>query len=175
MAGLAARTARIGVSPRAARVVIAVLSALLVVLAGAAFWLGAQAREAQAGADDRRAALDAARAHAAGLVALHHRTVDDDVRRILATSTGAARKEYEAGLDRLRTTTVANKVVQTGVLRAAGLVSLSGGTATALVVADVDIRWEGSKTPPQDRLYRWSMELTKVGGTWLVSKAVQVV
>ncbi|MFG3442545.1 hypothetical protein ACGF0J_35340 [Nonomuraea sp. NPDC047897] len=175
MTNLSAWTARAAVPPRAARIAVAVLSVLLALLAGAVLWLGAQTREARARADDREAALDAARAHAAGLVSLHHETVDADVRRILATSTGEARKEYESGLDRLRARTVTGKVVRNGVLRAAGLVSLSGGTAKALVVADVDIRREGSKTPPRDELYRWSMELTKVGGTWLVSKAVQVV
>lgn len=174
MAGFSARAARFGVPPRAAGIAIATLSVLLALLAGAALWLGAQASQARARAADREAALDAARAHAAGLVSLHHETVEADVRRILATSTGEARKEYESGLDRLRARTVTGKVVQNGVLRAAGLVSLSGGTAKALVVADVDIRREGSKEPPRDELYRWSMELTKVGGTWLVSKAVQV-
>ncbi|WP_113703629.1 hypothetical protein [Nonomuraea lactucae] len=163
-----------GVSPRPVRVTILTLSALLVLLAAAALWIGVRERDEQARADDRRAAIDAAGAHAVSLLSLHHQTVDADAQRILATSTGAARKEYEAGLDRLRKTTIANKVVQNGVLRAAGLVSMSGGTAKVLVVADVDIRWEGSKSPPQDRFYRWSMDLAKVGKVWLVSKAVQV-
>jgi Mce-associated membrane protein len=159
---------------RPVRVAILVLSGLVVLLAGAALWIGAQAREERARADDRRAALDAAAAHAMSLLSLHHRTVEADAGRILATSTGTARKEYEAGLDRLKKTTVAGRQVHNGVLRAAGLVSMSEGTAKVLVVADADIRQEGSKAAPQDRFYRWSMDLTKVGGTWLVSKAVQV-
>jgi Mce-associated membrane protein len=43
-----------------------------------------------------------------------------------------------------------------------------------LVVADVEIRWDGSQSPPQERYYRWSMDLAKVGRLWLVAKAVQV-
>ncbi|WP_084964774.1 hypothetical protein [Thermoactinospora rubra] len=158
----------------ARRLLIPVLAALVVLLGVAAVWTGARLREAQARADDRRAALDAAGAHAISLISLNHATVDADIRRILATSTGAAKAEYAAGSAKLRQTTLANKVVQTGVLRAAGLESLAGGTAKALVVADVDIRWEGSRAAPQKRFYRWSMEVTKVRGVWLVSKAVQV-
>ncbi|MEV0596784.1 hypothetical protein [Nonomuraea cavernae] len=163
-----------GVPVRPAPVLVAVLAVLAVLLVGAGVWIGAQARDEQARADDRRAVLDAAGTHAVNLLSLHYKTIDTDVRRILATSTGGAREEYESNLQRLKSTTVANKVKQEGVLRATGLVSLSEGSASVLVVADVDIRWEGSKTPPQDRFYRWSMELTKVGSVWLVSKAVQV-
>ncbi|MEU8251467.1 hypothetical protein [Nonomuraea sp. NPDC048916] len=163
-----------GVPARPAPVLVAVLAVLAVLLVGAGLWIGAQAREEQARADDRRAVLDAAGTHAVNLLSLHYKTIDADVRRILTTSTGGAREEYERNLQRLKSTTVASKVMQDGVLRATGLVSLSEDTASVLVVADVDIRWEGSKTPPQDRFYRWSMELTKVGGVWLVSKAVQV-
>lgn len=40
-----------------------------------------------------------------------------------------------------------------------------------MVVGDAVIRWEGSKSAPQERFYRWNMEMTKVEGVWLVSKA----
>ncbi|GAA3128087.1 hypothetical protein [Nonomuraea salmonea] len=59
-------------------------------------------------------------------------------------------------------------------LRATGLVSMTATTARVLVVADVEIRWEGSRSAPQERYYRWQMDLTKSGGQWLVSKVVQV-
>ncbi|MEV0227860.1 hypothetical protein [Nonomuraea sp. NPDC050786] len=165
MAGLAARPARI---------LIAALSGVLAVLVGSGVWIAAQAREEQGRAGDRQAALLAAGTHAKNLVSLDYKTVDADVKRILDTSTGTARAEYEANESRLKSTTVQNKVVQHGVLRATGLVSMAGATAKVLVVADVEIRWDGSKSPPQERYYRWSMEVTKVGGVWLVSKAVQV-
>lgn len=163
-----------GLSARPAQLTITVLSVLAALLAGAALWVGAQARDEQAKADDRQAALDAAGIHAVNLLSLSYKTVDADLGRILATSTGTARSEYTANAAKLKETTVANKVVQHGVLRARGLESMSGGTAKVLVVADVEIRWEGSKNAPQERFYRWSMDLTKVGGRWLVARAVQV-
>ncbi|SEN44058.1 hypothetical protein [Nonomuraea pusilla] len=165
MAGLAARPFRI---------LIITLSAVLALLAGAGVWISAQARDEQAKAGDRQAAMLAAGTHAKNLISLDYRTVDADVRRIIDTSTGGARTEYESTAEKLRSTTRTNKVVQHGVLRATGLVSLGDGTARVLVVADVEIRWDGSKSAPQERFYRWSMDLTKVGGAWLVSKVVQV-
>jgi Mce-associated membrane protein len=157
-----------------ARLLVGALTAVVVLLAAAVAWLVVQERDAQARADERQAVLQVAGAHAVNLLSLNYETIEADVARILATSTGAARAEYEAGADKLKDTTTANKVVQEGVLRAAGLVSVTGGTAKALVVADVEIRWDGSKSAPQERFYRWAMDLTKVRGMWLVSKAVQV-
>ncbi|MEV5560577.1 hypothetical protein AB0L44_43665 [Nonomuraea wenchangensis] len=159
---------------RSARIVITVLGGMLAVLVGTGAWIAAEAREVQGRAGDREAVLLAAGAHAKNLVSLDYRTVDADLQRILDTSTGPARAEYVATAAKLKTTTVESKVVQTGVLRAAGLVSLTGGKAKALAVADVEIHWDGSDSPAQERYYRWSMELEKVGGVWLVSKAVQV-
>ncbi|GAA4095459.1 hypothetical protein [Nonomuraea soli] len=158
----------------ARRLLIPSLAVLVALLAGAALWMGGQVREAHALADERQAALDAAGTHAMNLISISHATVDADIERILATSTGPARSEYAAGAAKLKETTLANKVVQTGVLRATGLESMKPGSAKILVVADVDIRWEGSNSPPQKRFYRWSMELIKVGGSWLVARAVQV-
>ncbi|MEV0383219.1 hypothetical protein [Nonomuraea sp. NPDC050643] len=163
-----------GLAVRPARLLIAALSGVLAVLVGTGVWIAAQARDEQGRAGDKQAALLAAGTHAKNLVSLDHKTVDADVRRILDTSTGAARAEYAANAGKLRSTTLANKVVQHGVLRATGLVSMTGATAKVLVVADVEIRWEGSDSAPQERYYRWSMDVAKVGGLWLVSKAVQV-
>ncbi|HEX4811966.1 MAG TPA: hypothetical protein VFV66_04365 [Nonomuraea sp.] len=159
---------------RPARILVAVLSGVLAVLVGTGVWITAQARAEEGRAADKTAALDAAAAHARNLISLDYRTVDADLQRILDTSTGAARAEYAATAGKLKSTTIDSKVVQDGVLRATGLVSLTGTKAKVLVVADVEIRWDGSSNAPQARYYRWSMDLDKVGGGWLVSKAVQV-
>jgi Mce-associated membrane protein len=163
-----------GLAVRPARILIAALSGVLAVLVGGGVWIAAQARDEQGRAGDKQAALQAAGTHAKNLVSLDYKSVDTDMRRILDTSTGTARAEYEANAGKLRSTTVGNKVVQHGVLRATGLVSITGTTARVLVVADVEIRWDGSDSPPQERFYRWQMDLSKVGGVWLASKVVQV-
>ncbi|RVX47084.1 Mce-associated membrane protein [Nonomuraea polychroma] len=163
-----------GLDVRPARILIASLSGMLAVLVGLGVWIAVEAREEQGRAGDKEAALLAAGAHAKNLISLDYRTVEADLRRLLETSTGAARAEYAATTDKVKSTAVGSKIVQQGVLRATGLVSLAGAKAKVLVVADVEIRWDGSKNPPEARYHRWSMDLDKVGGAWLVSKAVRV-
>lgn len=148
-----------------------VLSVLVVALLAVAYWLCGALREAQVAADDREAAVRSARTHALALLSVGYRSVDADINRILDTSTGAARAEYARTVVTLKKTTVKNKVLQTGALRAAGLVSLKGGTAQVMVVGDAVVRWDESEDAPQERFYRWNMEVTRVGAVWLVSKA----
>ncbi|MER6825815.1 hypothetical protein ABT352_07495 [Streptosporangium sp. NPDC000563] len=147
------------------------LGVLIVALLVAAFWIGAALRDAQTAADDRQAALRAAGAHALHLLSVGYRSVDEDIERILDTSTGVARAEYARTAAELKRSTVKDKILQTGALRASGLVSLKGSTAQVMVVGDAVIRRDGSKDAPQERFYRWNMEVTKVGGSWLVSQA----
>lgn len=162
------------IAARPARILIVALSVTLALLVAAGVWISLQSREVQAEADDRQGALLAAGTHAKNLISLDYKSADADVKRILDTCTGGARADYEAVVDKLKSTTIANKVIQHGVLRATGLVSMKGATATVLVVADAEIRWDGSKSAPQERFYRWSMDVTKARGAWLVSKVVQV-
>ncbi|GGT03096.1 hypothetical protein GCM10010156_71300 [Planobispora rosea] len=147
------------------------LGLLIACLTAAGFWVGGDLRDAQAAEDDRAAVLWAAGTHALNLLSVSHRTVDADIARVLASSTGSARAEYARNAAALKQATTGEKVVQTGALRAAGLVSMGEDTARVLVAGDAVIRWEGRGGSPQERFYRWSMEVTRAGGTWLVSKA----
>ncbi|GLW10512.1 hypothetical protein Misp01_56400 [Microtetraspora sp. NBRC 13810] len=151
-----------------------VLCVLAAVAGGLGYLVSGDLRAAQAVTDDRRAAVRAASGHAVNLLSVSHESVDTDIGRLLDTSTGAARAGYVRDAPGLKETTVRDKVMQTGVLRAAGLVSLRGNSARVLVVADVVIRWEDSETPAQERFHRWRMDLARVGGVWLVSQAEQV-
>ncbi|MFC6080300.1 hypothetical protein [Sphaerisporangium aureirubrum] len=162
--------------PRSRLAVLAILLVPAAVLAFAWVRVGAELDEARAAARDRMAAIQAAQRYALTLLAVSHRTVDRDVRRVIESSTGEARAEYTRDADRLKAATRANKAVQTGVVRAAGLVSMDGGRSVArvLVVADSVVSWEGSSTAPQDRFYRWSVEVTKIDGLWWASKLEQV-
>jgi Mce-associated membrane protein len=156
------------------RALVVCLLLVTVALAGAAVWAGKARDAAQAAEDDRRSAARAAAVHAVNLLSVDHRTVDDDMKRVVATSTGEEREEYARNEAALKKATVDNKVVQTGVLRATGLASMAQDrrTAEVLIVADAVIHWEdGRKAAPEERFYRWRMEVTKAGGAWLVSKA----
>ncbi|MBB2909422.1 Mce-associated membrane protein [Streptosporangium becharense] len=156
------------------KTIAAALIVLIVALGGTALWAGSLLREARAEADDRQAAMRAAGTHAVRLLSVSHRSVDTDLERILDSSTGAARAEYTRTAADLRKSTLEDKVVQMGALRACGLVSMKDGMARVMVVADAVVRWEGAKgagKAPQALFYRWNMEVTKVSKTWLVSKA----
>ncbi|MFF3440950.1 hypothetical protein [Streptosporangium sp. NPDC002721] len=171
MAVQATRSRRSRRSRRPLRIAGPVLGVLIVGLLAAAFWVGATLRDAQTAADDRQAALRAAGAHAVYLLSVGYRSVDNDIGRILDTSTGAARAEYARTAAELKKSTIKDKILQTGALRASGLVSLRGSTAQVMVVGDAVVRRDGSKDAPQELFHRWNMEVTKVGGAWLVSKA----
>jgi Mce-associated membrane protein len=148
-----------------------VLGVLIAALLAVAFWVGRDLGAAQAAADDRQAAMRVAGAHAVYLLSVSHQSVDADLKRILDTSTGPARTEYVRTAGALKEATVKGRIVQAGALRATGLVSLKGTTAQVMVVGDTVIRKDGDKNAPQERFYRWNMEVTKIGGVWLVSKA----
>ncbi|MEV6987383.1 hypothetical protein AB0M95_39850 [Sphaerisporangium sp. NPDC051017] len=156
--------------------IVALLIVLIGVLGVAWVRVGADLDEARAAAADRVAATQAAERYALILMAVDYRTVDRDVRRALDSSMGQARAEYERDAERLKAATREHKVVQTGVVRAAGLVSMDARRAGArvLVVADAVVRWDGTKTPPQERFNRWRMEVTKSRGVWWVSKLERV-
>ncbi|GAA4193282.1 hypothetical protein AB0C10_02280 [Microbispora amethystogenes] len=130
--------------------------------------------EAEAAAQDRQMAVRAAMAHAVSLMTIDHHRIDDDIKRALATSTGPEKARYAANQAALRSATLKNKAVQTGVLRASALASIAGDrrTAQVLVVADAVIHWEdGRKAAPEERFFRWRMDVTKASGLWLVSGA----
>ncbi|MEV5414257.1 hypothetical protein AB0K60_36150 [Thermopolyspora sp. NPDC052614] len=152
------------------------LAALTLILGGGLVWIRMDLAEARAALEEREAAMRAAGVHAVALLSVDHRTVDQDIKRILDTSTGEAHDGYTKNAPALKRTTTANKVVQMGVVRSTGLVTMNAERTTAdvLVVADGMIRWDGDKAAPQDRFYRWSMRVSKVGSAWLVARAEQV-
>ncbi|GAA4222527.1 hypothetical protein GCM10023075_13750 [Streptosporangium album] len=147
------------------------LGVLIAALLAAAVWVGGDLRDAQAADDDRRAAVRAAGVHAVALLSVSHRSVDADLKRVLDTSTGAARVAYARQLGTLKADAIRGKFLRTGALRASGLVSLKGNTAQVMVVGDAVIRQDRSKKAPQEQFSRWNMEVTRAGGVWLVSKA----
>ncbi|MEU7889141.1 hypothetical protein AB0B54_26870 [Microbispora bryophytorum] len=147
---------------------------LVAALSLAVYWLARTRTDALTAAQDREMAVQAAAAHAVSLMSIDHRRIDDDLKRALATSTGPQRAQYAAGQAALRAATLKNKAVQTGVLRASALASIDGGrrTAQVLIVGDAVIHWEdGRKAPPEERFFRWRMDVTKASGLWLVSRA----
>ncbi|WP_204014501.1 hypothetical protein [Sphaerimonospora thailandensis] len=152
------------------RVPIIGLVVLVALLSGTVFQVRASRGAARDAAEARQEAVRAAAAHAMSLLSLNHRTIDEDMKRVLVTSTGREHERYADGRAALRAATLKNKVVQTGVLRASALESAQAGKAQVLIVADAVIHWEdGKKSAPEERFFRWRMTVTEVSGRWLVS------
>ncbi|GII93294.1 hypothetical protein [Sinosporangium siamense] len=154
--------------------IVSILGVLITVLIVMAVWLWWQVSAAQLAADERAKALNAAGAHAVNLLSVSHKTIDEDIKRALSSATGRAKAEFARDSEVLKKTTVDDKILQTAVLRATGLITTDGSTARVLVVADSLVRWEDSEAAPAKRFYRWNMQVTKVGRSWLVSEAERV-
>ncbi|NAS25493.1 hypothetical protein GT755_27900 [Herbidospora sp. NEAU-GS84] len=150
------------------------LLALVLLLGAAAGWVWTLRASALAREADEADAVAAASTHAVSLMSLDHRTFDTAFRGVVSTSTGETRARYERDQVAAREAVMKDKVLQTGVLRGAGLASMNaeGTRAQVLVVADVLVDFTGRKDDRlEDRFYRWRMDLAKENGRWLVANA----
>ena len=119
--------------------------------------------------DDRRAeVLHVARQQAINFTTLDYRHLNRDLARVLAGSTGDFRKQFQAGVKDLTTLFATNKVVSTGAVLDAGLVSSDSDSARVLVVADSTV--VNTASPKGDKRHsRIQLDLVRHDGRWLVS------
>lgn len=144
-------------------------AALLVVLIGAGVPLGLkwnQARDEQQVYDD---VLTAARAEALAFTTLNHETVDADIAKVLAGSTGPFKKQFDASKEQVKELTTEAESVSRGEVLSAGLVGSDKDSATVIVVADSTVT-NVNIDAPQPRHYRIQMELVLVEDRWLTSE-----
>lgn len=161
------RPARRWSGPRTGVLVgLAVLWVLL--LAAAAFlWLKPPGRSSVSTGDYVQA-LEAARSEVVDLTSFDYLTLDADIARIKRVSTGDLQKESVAQLDKQRQQlTKAQAVVNTEVV-GAGVTKADASGATVLLVIQST---QKSAASPKAQVVRYRIEaqLTKTGGTWLLS------
>ncbi len=157
--------------PKVTRATLALLGLLaLGVVAAAVVVVMLAMRLEDASAEDQRREdiLQAARQQGVNITTLDHRTVDEDLGRVLALSTGAFREEFEAGTKDLTDLVVENKAVSTGEVLAAGIVTADSDSARVLVVADSTVSNTTSEEQ-QVRHYRMQLDLVRSGNRWLTS------
>jgi Mce-associated membrane protein len=159
-------------SPPTGRLLRAGLGLLVLALAAATavFWAGGRSADAAAGT--RADVLAAARQEAVNLTSQDYRTVDADLRRMADGATGQLRDDLEQRAGQAKQVVVKNKAVTRGVVVEAGLVAMHGDEATALVAVDSVI--SSGSTGSASRRYRFQLDLTRVGGRWLVSNLTAV-
>jgi Mce-associated membrane protein len=148
------------------------LGGLVVLLAvtGGVLWFGA--RSASAESATRAEALAAARQEAVNLTSQDYRTVDADLRRMVDGATGQLRADLEQRSAETKQVVVKNKAMARGVAVDAGLVVLDGAAATVVVAVDSTVSSTGA--PAANRRYRFQLDLTRVGGRWLVANLTAV-
>jgi len=154
---------------RGSRRFMVVLVVLLVVALAGQVVAGRSWYQQRRLADARQGALAAARQTTVDFVSISAETVDRDLQRIAAGSTGEFKEEFTSGLQQVRAAVVENKVSSTGTILRAAIVSADLDSAVVLVAMDASVKNVGA---PEGRLshYRIQVDVVLDGGRWLVSR-----
>ena len=167
MAVAVARTAR-GVT-RPQSLLLALLGLGVVAVLAVVVLLAVQLRDARAEDQRREDILQSARQQGVNITTLDYRSVDRDLSRVLAQSTGTFRKEFKAGTKDLTDLVVKNKAVSKGEVLEAGVVTADSDSARVLVVADATVGNSASADQQQVRHYRMQLDMVRSGNRWLTS------
>lgn len=124
-------------------------------------------RDAHAEQTGRNAAVAAASREVAGLITVSDKTTQEDLDALREGATADFAAELEEQSAALRTALQQQKVVSTGTVASAGVVSWSPERARVIVAAVGEVKNAGSAGTP--RAYRLQVDLRNVEGHWLVS------
>lgn len=141
-------------------------------LATAATVIGAVTRNpgpADSASSTELAVLAAARGESLALTTIRYQSVDADVARVLAGATGALRTQFEQERAKLPATLTPNKSSSTGKVLSAGILSLSGDTAKAVVAVDATVTGTDVGVSGVLKHYRMVVTLQRIDGRWLAS------
>lgn len=153
---------------RRGRITMAVLSLVTVALVVLAvvFWqqVSTNARQDQ----DRQAVLNLARQQAVTLTTVNPKNVKEQMRLLLAHSTGEFRRQFDAASPTFAKVVNDGEVSSKGTVAEAGVVSLSDDRSSVLVALNSTVR--NSETDEDEpRNYRLRVDLEKEADQWLVS------
>lgn len=160
------------VAPATRRTAVRVLAALAVLLLVAdvalgVLWLSHRAHRETLDAA-RNDAVSAARQVLVNLDSISADTVDQDLARVLAGTTGTFRDQFERSKSQLKELVVGNKTHSSALVRSAAVVRADTSTATVLVATDRTVS-DASTPGGQVVNERWTVDLEKHGGHWLVA------
>ena len=162
---------------RLARRVVATLLFLgFVALAAGAVLLGMRAKDARDRDDARAAALAAARQQAVNMTTIDYRTAERDLNRIIERASGELRRQFARQREQFPDILARDQSQSVGVVLAAGLASLDGNRASAVVAVDATVnntaieKEQGAEGEGVLKHYRMHMRLVHTGGRWLVEQ-----
>ena len=144
--------------PRPARRVIAGL-AVLAALVGLNVWLGFRDYQSRHGDRVRSEMVEAARQGAINLTTIDHEHVDEDVQRILDSSTGSFRDDFAARAKPFGEAARRAQSKSVGTVTEAGLESISGDEGRVLVAMTV---MTSNRGVPEQQPQGWRMRVTVV-------------
>lgn len=151
--------------------VVAVVALACVVGFGWAAWGAWQDRHVQ---DLDRAPVEAAENVSRAFFSLDHRTLKEDMDKVLAQSTGEFEQQYEKQSADLRKAVQQKKLVLTARVPEDGAAVEYIGKDSVWVLVSVDVHTESAGAAPQDSRYRTRVVLDKDGDRWLASRLERV-
>lgn len=120
-------------------------------------------------ADGRRQdAIDVAQAQVLDLTTLDGTTVDSHIASMSARVTGAFKQQFDGFAKTFASVVAKDKIRVTGRIDSSALSSYAEDAATVLVASTADVA-TGAKASPTERSYRMSVDLSRIGGKWLIS------
>jgi Mce-associated membrane protein len=156
-------------SGRTRKIIVMVLGVVVIALAVAASYLGVSVWKARDAAAQSAAAQQAARQTAVNLVSLDYRNIQQGIDRVLSGMTGEVKNQWATQARTIADTATKNQAMSSVQSVRAGVVSVDGDSAE-VVVALTAVTTSPKVTQGAPRYYRFSMDLTRTDGRWLVSK-----
>ncbi|MBC6461370.1 nuclear transport factor 2 family protein [Actinomadura sp. HBU206391] len=151
------------------RLVAAVLTIAVIGLAVAASSLGLSVWRARDAADREAGAEQAARQTAVNMVSIDYRNIQQGIDRVLGGMTGDIKNQWATQAKTISDTATKNQATSTVQSVRAGVVSIDGDSAE-VIVAVTAVTSSPKVKQAAPRYYRFSMDLKRVDGRWLVSK-----
>lgn len=154
--------------PWATWLLAAVAGALVVTCVALTLVVLSHRRDRQAFDSARQDALSAGRQAILNLDSLSAKTIDKDLARVVAGSTGTFKDQFVKAQADLKNLVVERETVSSGKILSAGVVRSDRDTATVLVAVDRNVK--DSTNPDGVTAHdRWKVLLEKHGGRWLVA------
>jgi Mce-associated membrane protein len=149
--------------------ILGALVAVVVALAAVGAVIGTGIVRTDRQDQERTAALAAARQEVLNIMTINPGSLNADLNRIIAGSTGSFKQEISSQKSPFDNDIKQEKVTSTGSIGSAGIASLTGDKAVATVAATATVK--NTQSPKgSDRDYRLQVTLRCVNGQWLASQ-----
>ena len=152
-------------SARALRLTVTVLTVVLVLAAGTATWLWTKADAAEERQRERAAAATVASQFALRMDKVDGAKFEEYIKGVNELLTTKARTKNSQVLDALEQSYAAAKVKGEGQVLMTAVGDADSDSATVLVVHDASV---STSQGDIEHHYRWTVDVVKVDGTWLV-------